>query len=58
MLEQVAATVAILIITPGWAVAIIAMAYWLGGEWGVFIDIVIVRMATPIKYKISERLIT
>tara|TARA_B100000519_G_scaffold68711_1_gene58522 strand:+ start:2881 stop:3000 length:120 start_codon:yes stop_codon:yes gene_type:complete len=29
MLEQVAATVAILIITPGWAVAIIAMAYWL-----------------------------
>tara|TARA_B100000965_G_C19581904_1_gene753956 strand:+ start:1611 stop:1730 length:120 start_codon:yes stop_codon:yes gene_type:complete len=29
MLEQVAAVVAILIITPGWAVAIIAVAYWL-----------------------------
>jgi len=29
MLEQVGAAVAILIITPGWAVAIIAVAYWL-----------------------------
>jgi|TARA_B100001142_G_scaffold273865_1_gene281554 hypothetical protein len=29
MLEQAAAALAILIITPGWAVAIIAVAYWL-----------------------------
>jgi len=29
MLEQAAAAVAILIIIPGWAVAIIAVAYWL-----------------------------
>jgi hypothetical protein len=29
MLEQAAATVAILIITPGWALALIALAYWL-----------------------------
>lgn len=29
MLEHVAAAVAVLIITPGWAVAIIAAAYWL-----------------------------
>jgi|GEM_PF-1645431 len=29
MLEQAVAAIAILIITPGWAVAIIAVAYWL-----------------------------
>ena len=29
MLEQIVAAVAILIIVPGWAVAIIAVGYWL-----------------------------
>jgi ABC-type uncharacterized transport system permease subunit len=29
MLEQVAAVTAILIITPGWAVALLALSYWL-----------------------------
>ncbi len=28
MLEQVVTAIAILIVTPGWAVAIIAVAYW------------------------------
>mgnify|MGYP004012497433 CR=1 FL=1 len=29
VLEQVAAAVALLIITPGWALALIALAYWI-----------------------------